>query len=65
MPAAGERMNEPFDDALAEVLHGPAVSADGTTNLVGALARSMAFAGHATCKDFQKADLLVEAGLDR
>jgi len=50
---------------LAEVLHGPAVSADGTTNLVGALARSMAFAGHATCKDFQKADLLVEAGLDR
>lgn len=43
--------------SLAEVLHGPASSADGTTNLVGALARSMAFAGHVDCKDFQRADL--------
>lgn len=42
---------------MAQVLHGPAVGADGTTNLVGALARSMAFAGHVDCKDFQRADL--------
>ncbi|MEZ5382304.1 MAG: GuaB3 family IMP dehydrogenase-related protein [Microthrixaceae bacterium] len=44
---------------LAQVLRGPAVDASGTTNLIGALARSMAFAGHATLKDFQKADLVI------
>lgn len=47
---------------LQQILHGPAVGADGTTNLVGALARSMAFAGHVSCKDFQKAELLVAEG---
>ncbi len=44
---------------LAEILFGPALGADGRTNLFGALRESMATCGFATLKDFQKADLMV------
>jgi IMP dehydrogenase len=38
---------------------GPAHENDGTLNLFGALATSMATAGYATIKEFQKAELVI------
>lgn len=46
---------------LEQILHGPADSADGRTNLMGALRKSMSLTGYATLKDFQKADLMVSS----
>ncbi|MFZ4519736.1 MAG: GuaB3 family IMP dehydrogenase-related protein [Microthrixaceae bacterium] len=45
--------------SLEQVLFGPADSPDGTTNLIGALRKSMAVTGHGTLKEFQKAELMV------
>jgi IMP dehydrogenase len=45
--------------SLEEILVGPAHENDGTLNLFGALATSMATAGYATIKEFQKAELVV------
>jgi IMP dehydrogenase len=45
--------------SLEEILLGPAHENDGTLNLFGALATSMATAGYATIKEFQKAELVV------
>ena len=44
---------------MAQLLLGPAVSADGTSNLFGALRRAMAKAGYSDLKAFQKVDLTV------
>ena len=44
---------------LEEVLYGPATSADGTANLVGALRRSMATTGYSDLKEFQRIDVVV------
>lgn len=44
---------------LETILYGPADGADGRTNLMGALRKSMSLTGYATLKDFQKADLMV------
>lgn len=46
---------------VEQILHGPATDDLGRSNLVGALARSMGFAGHATLKEFQKAELSIAA----
>ncbi|HEX6332349.1 MAG TPA: GuaB3 family IMP dehydrogenase-related protein [Actinomycetota bacterium] len=45
--------------SLEEILVGPAHENDGTLNLFGALATSMATTGYATIREFQKAELLV------
>jgi len=45
--------------SLAEVLVGPALSADGRQNIVGALRQSMATLGYERLKDLQKAELMV------
>ena len=45
--------------SLEEILVGPAHENDGTFNLFGALATSMATTGYATIKEFQKAELVV------
>ncbi len=45
--------------SLEEILLGPATSADGRTNIIGALRQSMATLGYEKLKDLQKADLLV------
>lgn len=58
LPRGRIRQVEPLG-TLEQVLKGPAVAADGRTNLMGALAKSMATTGHGTLKEFQKADLLV------
>lgn len=47
------------DTSLTELLHGPAHSADGRTNLFGALQRAMAKAGYSDVKEFQKVGLIV------
>ncbi|HXF71416.1 MAG TPA: GuaB3 family IMP dehydrogenase-related protein [Actinomycetota bacterium] len=45
--------------SLQEILVGPAHENDGTLNLFGALATSMATTGYATIKEFQKAELVI------
>lgn len=44
---------------LAEVMHGPGNRPDGTINLIGALARSMATAGYSDVKEFQRVEVVV------
>jgi IMP dehydrogenase len=45
--------------SLEEILFGPAHENDGTLNLFGALATSMATTGYATIREFQKAELVI------
>jgi IMP dehydrogenase len=45
--------------SLEEILVGPAHENDGTLNLFGALATSMATTGYASIKEFQKAELVI------
>ena len=44
---------------LAEVLHGPALSSDGTTNMMGGLRTSLAKCGYTDVKDFQRAAVAI------
>jgi IMP dehydrogenase len=44
---------------LEEILYGPGRVADGTTNLVGALRRSMATTGYSDLKEFQRVEVVV------
>jgi IMP dehydrogenase len=44
---------------LQEVLLGPAHTADGRTNLIGALRHSMATCGYSDLKEFQRVDIVV------
>lgn len=46
---------------LEQILVGPAGRADGRTNLIGALRKSMAVTGHGSLKELQKADLMVSS----
>ncbi len=46
---------------MAEIVHGPALSPDGTTNLMGGLRTSMAKCGYTDVKDFQRAAVAVIA----
>lgn len=48
---------------LEEILTGPATENDGSLNLFGALRTSMATTGHATLKEFQKAEVMVAPSL--
>jgi IMP dehydrogenase len=47
------------DVPLEQLLLGPAVDADGGTNLFGALRRAMAKAGYSDLKEFQKVGLTL------
>ncbi|TPW74707.1 GuaB3 family IMP dehydrogenase-related protein [Schumannella soli] len=44
---------------LEQVLFGPSTAADGTTNLIGALRRSMATTGYSDLKEFQRVEVVV------
>jgi IMP dehydrogenase len=55
----GARVRTRQVGSLAEILTGPAHENDGTFNLFGALATSMATTGYATIREFQKAELVV------
>ncbi|HZG95337.1 MAG TPA: GuaB3 family IMP dehydrogenase-related protein [Mycobacteriales bacterium] len=48
--------------SIAEVLVGPATTADGATNIFGGLRRAMASSGFSTVKEFQKVELMVVSG---
>jgi IMP dehydrogenase len=55
----GARVKTQQVASMQEILVGPAHENDGTFNLFGALATSMATTGYATIKEFQKAELVV------
>ncbi|NNE74815.1 MAG: GuaB3 family IMP dehydrogenase-related protein [Acidimicrobiales bacterium] len=57
----GERHAVDVVGSLEEILHGPATTADGRTNLVGALRTAMASCGYTSLKDFQKAEVAVHS----
>jgi IMP dehydrogenase len=56
----GERVHVGTLGTLQEILEGPGRSADGTTNLVGALRRAMATCGYSDLKEFQRVEVVVE-----
>jgi len=58
LPRGRLRRVEPIG-TLEQILNGPSDRADGRTNLMGALRKSMAVTGHGTLKELQKADLMV------
>lgn len=55
----GRRVRVDRIAALEEILYGPAPVADGTTNLIGALRKSMATTGYSDLKEFQRVDVVV------
>ena len=55
----GERVRVGTTGTLEEVLFGPGSRADGTTNIMGALRRSMATTGYSDLKEFQRVDVVV------
>ncbi len=55
----GERMRVGTSGSLEEVLFGPSHSAQGQTNLMGALRHAMAANGYSDVKEFQRASLVV------
>lgn len=55
----GARVKTQQAASLEEILIGPAHENDGTLNLFGALATSMATTGYATIREFQKAELVI------
>jgi len=55
----GDRVNVGTVGPLEEVLFGPGHHTNGTSNLVGALRRSMATTGYSDLKEFQRVDVVV------
>ena len=55
----GARVKTQQVASMEEILVGPAHENDGTFNLFGALATSMATTGYAMIKEFQKAELVI------
>jgi IMP dehydrogenase len=55
----GNRVWVGTEGPLAEILNGPAHSAAGTANLIGALKRSMATTGYSDVKEFQRVDIVL------
>ncbi|HEY7859082.1 MAG TPA: GuaB3 family IMP dehydrogenase-related protein [Candidatus Nanopelagicales bacterium] len=56
----GERVQLGTVGTLAQILHGPSRTPDGTMNLVGALRRAMATTGYSDLKEFQRVEVVVE-----
>ena len=59
----GTRVRVDEVGTLEQVLLGPAVSDDGTTNLFGGLRRAMAMTGYSSIKEFQKVEVMVAPAL--
>ena len=55
----GSRVQVGTSGTLEQILLGPSSSADGTTNLIGALKRAMATTGYSDLKEFQRVDVVV------
>jgi IMP dehydrogenase len=59
LPRGGASPAVPPSGTLEQVLLGPAETADGSTNLFGALRRTMAKTGYRDLKEFQRVDLVL------
>ena len=59
----GTRVRTEPVGSLEQVLLGPAVTDDGTTNLFGGLRRAMAMTGYSSIKEFQKVEVMVAPSL--
>ena len=55
----GDRVQMGTVGPMEEVLFGPGHHTDGTSNLIGALRRSMATTGYSDLKEFQRVDVVV------
>jgi len=55
----GERVAVGTLGSLQDILYGPSQSADGKTNLMGALRRAMATTGYTDVKEFQRIEVVV------
>jgi IMP dehydrogenase len=55
----GRRVRVDQVGSLEEILYGPAPVADGTSNLIGALRKSMATTGYSDLKEFQRVEVVV------
>ena len=58
----GTRVQVGTVGTLAEILHGPSKSSDGSMNLFGALKRAMAISGYSELKEFQKVEIVIHRG---
>lgn len=56
----GDRVELGRVGTLAEILHGPSYTPDGTMNLVGGLRRAMATTGYSDLKEFQRVEIVVD-----
>ena len=59
----GTRVRVDEVGTLEQVLLGPAVTDDGTTNLFGGLRRAMAMTGYSSIKEFQKVEVMIAPSL--
>ncbi len=55
----GERVHVGTVAPLDQVLFGPATTADGTSNIIGALRKSMATTGYSDLKEFQRIEVVI------
>jgi IMP dehydrogenase len=55
----GNRVKVGHNGSIEQILTGPSTSADGATNIVGALARSMATTGYSDLKEFQRVEVVL------
>ena len=55
----GNKVEVGTSGTLEEILLGPSSSANGSTNLIGALRRAMATTGYSDVKEFQRVDVVV------
>jgi len=59
----GTRLKVEQVGSLEQVLLGPAVTDDGTTNVFGGLRRAMAMTGYSSIKEFQKVEVMIAPAL--
>lgn len=55
----GNRVHVGTGGSLEQILNGPSTDAEGTSNLIGALKRSMATTGYSDLKEFQRVEVVV------
>jgi IMP dehydrogenase len=55
----GHRVRIEQTGSLKQILTGPSSLADGASNIVGALARSMATTGYSDLKEFQRVEVVI------
>ena len=56
----GERKHLGVVGTFEQILHGPSATADGSSNIVGALRKAMATTGYSDIKEFQRIDVVLD-----